>query len=231
MIVHVDWRKILERSQKDVELAVIDAVDRVFSESSDETIARDSDLGIAQSSLLVSRDPQRRAVRERDFIVSGSVRLPFSAQKTPLLEHDDVGERAFRSSRESLLLSGSSRSETSKASLFMHFRALRCSPCLVWHSPFGSTAALGRSCSALPASSLWRGLCMARSLRARFMAACTACSPRPSGTVCCRVATGAARLSGQVPASRPVSPSCRRSSLVRSAAADALPKSCPPMLA
>ena len=61
-------------------------------------------------------------------------------------------------------------------------------------------------------------------------AACSACSPRPSGTVCCRVATGAARLSGQVPASRPVSPSCSRSSLVRSAA-DALPKSCPPMLA
>ena len=82
----------------------------------------------------------------------------------------------------------------------------------------------------LPASSLWRGLCMARSLRACFMAACSACSPRPSGTVCCRVATGAARLSGQVPASRPVSPSCSRSSLVRSAA-DALPKSCPPMLA
>lgn len=53
VIVHVDWRKILERSQKDVELAVIDAVDRVFSESSDETIEHDSDLGIARSSLLV----------------------------------------------------------------------------------------------------------------------------------------------------------------------------------
>ena len=68
---------------------------------------------------------------------------------------------------------------------------------------------------------------MARSLRACFTAACSACWPRPSGTACCRVASSAARLSGRV-LPRPDRPSCSRSSLARSAA-KALLKPCPPM--
>jgi hypothetical protein len=71
---------------------------------------------------------------------------------------------------------------------------------------------------------------MARSHRACFTAACSACWPRPSGTACCPVAASAARLSGQVPAPSSVSPSCSRSSLARSAA-NALLKPCPLMLA
>jgi hypothetical protein len=93
VIVDVSRGKTLQRSQPRVEIAMGDGVDRVFSEFRDQTIDYDSDLGIAQSRLLVTSNPERRAFGKRDLAGSRSVALPFSAQKAFSLERDDVCER------------------------------------------------------------------------------------------------------------------------------------------